>query len=56
MDGEIHIEFGRRSEAELAKSRGSYYHNDVLSINWKEESTSSTAHHSTDAKDEESEQ
>lgn len=31
------IEFARRSEAELAKARGSYEGNVVLSIAWNEE-------------------
>jgi hypothetical protein len=39
-DGTVVIEFSKRNEAELAKSRGSYYQNEVLSISWKDEISS----------------
>ena len=49
MDGDIHIEFSRRNEAEAAKSRGAYHRNDVLSIGWKDDSPSLVDHSSADA-------
>lgn len=52
---EIHIEFSRRNEAETAKSRGAYFRNDVLSISWREDSSSLSDQPSNDAKEEEPE-